>query len=64
MRTRHLPILLGLSIASICLANAQEEKIILGVLEDTPGHYSGDPNYRSVRVVFYKDDAAWKAFRA
>jgi len=34
----------------------------LGVLEDTPGHYSGDPNYRSVRVVFFKDGDNWKAF--
>jgi hypothetical protein len=34
----------------------------LGVLEDTPGHYSGDPHYRSVRVVFRREAQDWKAF--
>jgi hypothetical protein len=45
-----------------CFVYAQEQPIILGVLEDTPGHYVGDPHYRSVRVVFRKEGGDWKAF--
>jgi hypothetical protein len=41
---------------------AQEQPVILGILEDTPGHYSGDPHYRSVRVVFRKESGEWRAF--
>ena len=35
---------------------------MLGVLEDTPGVYVGDPHYRSVRIVFYKDGSEWREF--
>jgi len=41
---------------------AQNEKPILGVLEDSPGHNSDAPNYRSVRVLFYYDAHEWKAY--
>jgi len=43
-------------------ARAQEQPVVLGVLEDTPGHYYGEPHYRSVRVVFRKEDGDWRAF--
>lgn len=61
MRKHHLLTLLGL-IASTCLANAQKDGIVLGVLEDTPGHYFGEPHYRSVRVVFRKQGVEWIAY--
>jgi hypothetical protein len=35
---------------------------LLGVLEDTPGVCAGEPHYRSVRAVFYRDGGEWKAF--
>lgn len=40
-------------------ASSQETVPILGVLEDTPGHYAGDPHYHSVRVVFTKRASDW-----
>jgi len=45
--------------ASLC---AQSSPLMLGVLEDRIGNYAGDPHYRSVRAVFYKDGADWKPF--
>src|ERR1700683_4070980 len=53
---------LVLALGSFSTAWAQEQLIILGVLEDTPGHYYGDPHYRSVRVVFRKEGGEWRAF--
>jgi len=44
------------------VASAQDSSAILGVLEDNPGHSAGDPHYRSVRVVFYKQREKWEAF--
>ena len=47
----------------LCLvASAQDSSVIMGVLEDNPGHSAGDPHYRSVRVVFYKQREKWEAF--
>lgn len=37
-------------------------RVILGILEDLPGHYTGEPDFRAVRVVFQKVDGDWKAF--
>lgn len=54
--------ILVLAFSSCRIAYAQVQPIIIGVLEDTPGHYSGDPHYRSVRVVFRKEDGEWRAF--
>jgi hypothetical protein len=53
---------LVLVLGRFCTAWAQEQPVILGVLEDTPGRYYGDPNYRSVRIVFRKEGPDWKAF--
>jgi hypothetical protein len=53
---------LVLALGCFRIAWAQEQPIILGVLEDTPGLYYGDPHYRSVRVVFRKEGPDWKAF--
>ena len=44
------------------LAAAQTQPVLLGVLEDTPGHSVGDPHYRDVRVVFHRAAKRWEAF--
>ena len=36
--------------------------MILGVLEDHPGHYTGDPNFRVVRAIFQKSGNGWWPF--
>jgi len=36
--------------------------VLLGVLEDVPGDYYGEPNSRHVRVVFQKVGKDWEAF--
>lgn len=40
------------------------QNTILGVLEENRGHYFGDPNFRTVRVVFEKKGDEWQAFRS
>jgi hypothetical protein len=40
----------------------QVQPTLIGILEDNPGHYSGDPHYRDVRVVFRRDGTGWVAF--
>ena len=44
--------------------NALGQNVVLGVLEDNPGHYIGEPNFRTVRVVFQKKGADWKPFQS
>jgi hypothetical protein len=46
------------------ILNASDSAIVLGVLEDVPGHYAGEPNIRGVRVVFQKSGKDWRAFRS
>ncbi|MGB6130609.1 MAG: hypothetical protein WBG54_02430 [Acidobacteriaceae bacterium] len=36
--------------------------VILGVLEDLPGNYAGQPNFRAVRVMFEWRNGHWSAF--
>ncbi len=43
---------------------AAEPAIILGVLEEIPGHYSGEPSFRAVRVAFQKKGREWQPFPA
>ena len=38
------------------------QNIVLGVLEENGGHYAGEPNYRTVRVVFEKRNGEWQPF--
>ena len=40
----------------------QPERVVLGVLEDVPGSYAGEPNSRRVRVLFRKNGDRWEAF--
>ncbi|MGD0788268.1 MAG: hypothetical protein ABR898_09815 [Terracidiphilus sp.] len=42
--------------------NVQEVKVILGVLEDHPGNFSGDADFRVVRAVFTKLGNEWRPF--
>jgi hypothetical protein len=44
------------------VANAAGQNLILGVLEDVPGVYAGEPNVRRVRTVFQKNGQNWTAF--
>ena len=53
---------LVLALGCLHTAGAEERPVVLGVLEDTSGHYDGDPHYRSVRVVFRKEGGDWRAF--
>ena len=63
-------ILLCFVIASEAQATAQQvtrgrthqPKVILGVLENLPGAYAGDSDFRAVRAVFYKSGDEWRAF--
>jgi len=41
--------------------SAQAPSSYLGVLEDHPGHFTGDPHYRGVRAVFQKLGFEWEA---
>jgi hypothetical protein len=43
-------------------APARVQSTLVGILEDNPGHYAGDPHYRDVRAVFRRDKAGWTAF--
>lgn len=55
---------LALIILTTCCCFTQTEgpTVILGIVEDSPGHYSEDPNYSTVRVVFYRQGKTWNAF--
>jgi hypothetical protein len=48
--------------AQFAVASGQGSSVLIGILEDNPGHYSGDPHYRDVRVVFRSDGTHWIAF--
>jgi len=41
---------------------ASEGSIKLGVLEDLPGHYAGQPHFRAVRVVFQRNGREWRPY--
>ena len=60
-RTSIGVILIFLALSS-SVAKAAEQNVILGVLEDIPGVYAGEPNFYRVRVVFQKNGENWQAF--
>ena len=62
MRTHRLPILLISCIPLNPLMLAQPQPLLLGVLEDTPGRYAGEPHHRNVRAVFRQAGGEWQAF--
>jgi hypothetical protein len=41
---------------------AEEPQIVVGVLEELPGHYADQPSSRGVRVVFQKNGREWHPF--
>ena len=43
-------------------ATGQAEPVLVGVLEDDPGHVASEPHYRAVRAVFYREGEQWSAF--
>jgi len=47
---------------SLRTPSATGQEVVLGVLEDNHGSYAGEPNFRSVRVVFQKSGTDWKSF--
>ena len=64
LMTHHFPtrsILMFLALTSAA-AIATGQAVVLGVLEDVPGVYAGEPNSRQVRVVFRKVGKEWEAF--
>ncbi len=42
--------------------NAPNRDAMVGILEDVPGHYAGQPDVRAVRLVFHKHGNDWQAF--
>jgi hypothetical protein len=61
LRVRTLSVMVALSLPLLNVYS-EEPPLTLGVLEDIPGHYTGDPNFRAVRVLFRKDGVSWRAF--
>ena len=57
-----LAVLTTFVLARCEMASGQVSSTLIGVLEDNPGHYSGDPHYRDVRTVFRSDGTHWIAF--
>ncbi len=43
-------------------SNKRRSTAMVGLLEDHPGDYAGDPNYWKVRAVFEKKGSDWQAF--
>jgi hypothetical protein len=52
-------LVLSMLFLSSALASAHSTPIILGVLEDHPGHHAGDPNFRAIRVLFRRNADDW-----
>ncbi len=63
MKASSLRLLLVSALIIIAtISFGQAPPVMIGVLEDTPGQSANDPHYRDVRVVFYRNGQAWKAF--
>jgi hypothetical protein len=64
LRERHLAVgfLAALAFALAHGAFGQMQPTLVGIPEDNPGHYAGNPHYRDVRVAFRKDGTRWFAF--
>jgi hypothetical protein len=43
-------------------ARGSAQNLVLGVLEDVPGAYAGEPSSHGVRVLFQKNATDWEAF--
>lgn len=63
MTSRFFSIVLALFLCSTSVSGSGQS-VILGVLEDNQGHFAGEPNFRTVRVVFQKKGLHWQAFQS
>jgi hypothetical protein len=61
MMFRRMLALMCVMFSSVIL-HSQSNNVVLGILEDLPGHYAGDPNFRDVRIVFQKKGTDWQPF--
>ena len=65
MKATLIPIciVIFVRIVTVCsLACGQTQPVLIGVLEDHPGHFAGEPDYRAVRMAFYQVGERWEAF--
>jgi hypothetical protein len=62
MKRQILGPLLLLLVIVTQLTSAAAQDVLLGILEESGGHYVGEANYRSVRVVFEKKGDGWQPF--
>jgi len=62
MRSMFFRLVLILLVLICGPAPGSAQNLALGVLEDVPGVYAGEPNSRSVRVLFQKNGSDWEAF--
>jgi hypothetical protein len=49
-------------VSGLLSVDAPKQQNMLGILEDVPGRYAGQPNVRAVRVAFQKRGDDWQAF--
>ena len=54
--------LLIMLIITVASTKSHAQAPVVGVLEERPGHYFGEPNFRVIRVVFTKTGSEWKPF--
>ena len=57
------PMSAGVILAALCaFAYGQDQPLFIGILEDNPGRFADEPDYRTVRAAFYREGEGWKAF--
>ena len=61
--TKHFLYVILLGTVSVVSA-AQDEAVLLGVLEDVPGVYADQSNSRKVRILFTRKDSKWIAYQS
>jgi len=62
MRSMFFRVVLILLVLTCGAARGSAQNLTLGVLEDVPAVYAGEPNSRSVRVLFQRNGSDWVAF--
>jgi hypothetical protein len=62
MRSLLFRMMLILLVLTSTAAPSSAQRVALGVLEDVPGAFAGEPNSRRVRVLFEKNGTEWQAF--
>jgi len=59
---RSTAVVAAFCLACIVVASGQAAPVLVGILEDTPGQFTGQTYYRSVRVAFQRGALKWNAF--